>query len=102
MSRYIVSSSMFATHCPTLDCRIRPGRYIPRCAPRLSLTPRPDRESPMSVVVTPHPAWVMELDRALEPHRLAVLATPVVEHSAENQLVEAWMQNFLVAFYPVI
>jgi len=56
----------------------------------------------MSVHLTPHPAWVEELDRALEPHRLAVLTTPVVEHSAENQLVEAWMQNFLVAFYPVI
>ena len=56
----------------------------------------------MSVQLTPHPAWVEELDRALEPHRLAVLTTPVVEHSAENQLVEAWMQNFLVAFYPVI
>ena len=56
----------------------------------------------MAVQLTPHPAWVEELDRALEPYRLAVLTTPVVEHSAENQLVEAWMQNFLVAFYPVI
>lgn len=56
----------------------------------------------MSVQLTPHPAWVEELDHALEPHRLAVLTTPVVEHSAENQLVETWMQNFLVAFYPVI
>src|SRR3989442_1686567 len=102
MPRYIVSTPVFATHCPTLDCRIQPGRYIPRCAHRLPLTPRPDRESPMSVVVTPHPAWVMELDRALEPHRLAVLATPVVEHSAENTLVEKRMQDFLISFYPII
>ena len=56
----------------------------------------------MAVQLTPHPAWVEELDRALEPYRLAVLATPVVEHSSENQLMESWMQNFLVAFYPVI
>ncbi len=56
----------------------------------------------MSVHVTPHPAWIVELDRALEPHRLAVLATPVVEHSAENTLVEKHMQGFLVSFYPII
>ena len=56
----------------------------------------------MSVLVTPHPAWVEELDRALEPHRLGVLTTPVVEHSAENTLVEKRMQDFLVSFYPII
>ncbi len=56
----------------------------------------------MSVHVTPHPVWVEELDRELEPHRLAVLATPVVEHSAENTLVEKRMQDFLVSFYPII
>ena len=33
----------------------------------------------MSVQVTPHPEWVVDLDRALEPHRLAVLTTPVVD-----------------------
>src|SRR6266496_2875043 len=82
MSRYIVSTVVFATHCPTLDCRIRPGRYIPRCAHRSRLRRALSRESPMSVHVTPHPVWVEELDRELEPHRLAVLATPVVEHSA--------------------
>ena len=56
----------------------------------------------MSVQVTPHPEWVVDLDRALEPHRLAVLTTPVVEHSAENTLDERRMQDFLVAFYPII
>ena len=55
----------------------------------------------MSVQVTPHPEWVVDLDRALEPHRLAVLTTPVVEHSAENTLVEQRMQDFLIAFYPI-
>src|SRR5438094_5237398 len=56
----------------------------------------------MSVQVTPHPEWVVDLDRALEPHRLAVLTTPVVEHSAENTLVEQRMQDLLIAFYPII
>ena len=56
----------------------------------------------MSVQVTPHPEWVVDLDRALEPYRLAVLSTPVVEHSAENTLDERRMQDFLVAFYPII
>ena len=32
----------------------------------------------MAVQVTPHPAWVAELDAALEPSRLAILDTPVI------------------------
>src|SRR2546421_323210 len=54
------------------------------------------------VDVTPHPAWVADLDAALEPTQEAILKTPVIEDAAENRLVTAKIQNFLVAFYPII
>src|SRR2546428_2596407 len=54
------------------------------------------------VDVTPHPAWVADLDAALEPTQEAILQTPVIEDAAENRLVTAKIQNFLVAFYPII
>lgn len=56
----------------------------------------------MSVQVTPHPAWVADLDAALEPSRQAILDTKVIVHASENQLVDGKIQNFLVAFYPII
>src|SRR5437016_623302 len=56
----------------------------------------------MSVQVTPHPSWVAELDAALEPHREAILETPVVVEASENHLADGKVQNFLVAFYPII
>jgi len=56
----------------------------------------------MGVQVTPHPAWVADLDRALEPIQQTILNTPVVEDAAENCLAPAKIQNFLVAFYPII
>lgn len=56
----------------------------------------------MSVQVTPHPAWVAELDATLEPQRAAILDTPVIVDASENQLVDGEIQNFLVAFYPII
>src|SRR3989441_12252506 len=54
------------------------------------------------VDVTPHPAWVADLNAALEPTQEAILQTPVIEDAAENRLVTAKIQNFLVAFYPII
>jgi len=56
----------------------------------------------MAVQVTPHPAWVPDLDGALEPHREAILDTPVVVDASENRLIDGRIQNFLVAFYPII
>jgi len=56
----------------------------------------------MSVQVTPHPAWVAALDAALEPAREAILDTPVIVHASENALINGKIQNFLVAFYPII
>lgn len=56
----------------------------------------------MSVELTPHPAWVAGLDSELEPHRKAILDTPVVVDASENRLVDGEIQNFLVAFYPII
>ena len=56
----------------------------------------------MSVQVTPHPAWVAELDATLEPHREAILDTPVIVHASENALINGKIQDFLVAFYPII
>src|SRR5437879_10937485 len=57
---------------------------------------------PMSVQVTPHPRWVADLDAALDPSREAILDTSVIVHASENQLVDGRIQNFLVAFYPII
>src|SRR5947208_3386505 len=54
------------------------------------------------VDVTPHTAWVADLNAALEPTQEAILKTPVIEDAAENRLVTAKIQNFLVAFYPII
>jgi pyrroloquinoline quinone (PQQ) biosynthesis protein C len=56
----------------------------------------------MAVEITPHPAWVAELDATLEPSRQAILDTPVIIDASENQLVDGQIQNFLVAFYPII
>jgi pyrroloquinoline quinone (PQQ) biosynthesis protein C len=56
----------------------------------------------MSVQVTPNPAWVADLDAALDPGREAILDTPVIVHASENQLKDGRIQNFLVAFYPII
>src|SRR6266436_4949976 len=56
----------------------------------------------MAVEITPHPAWVAELDTALEPRRQAILDTPVIVDASENQLVDGQIQNFLVGFYPII
>lgn len=52
--------------------------------------------------VTPHPAWVAELDAALDPYRAAILDKPVVVDASENALVDGRIQNFLVGFYPII
>src|SRR5437867_12386244 len=57
---------------------------------------------PRPVDVTPRPAWVADLDAALAPTQEAILNTPVIEDAAENRLVTAKIQNFLVAFYPII
>src|ERR1043166_8304419 len=54
----------------------------------------------MSVQVTPHPAWVADLDAALDPSREAILDTPVIVHASENELVDGKIQNFLVARSP--
>ena len=56
----------------------------------------------MSVELTPHPTWVAGLDSELEPHRKAILDTPVVVDASENRLIDGEIQNFLVAFYPII
>jgi len=56
----------------------------------------------MSVQVTPHPAWVADLDATLDPSREAILDTNVIVHASENQLVDGKIQDFLVAFYPII
>src|SRR6266576_1906663 len=56
----------------------------------------------MSVQVTPHPTWVADLDAALDPGREAILDTPVIVDASENQLADGRIQNFLVAFYPII
>ena len=52
--------------------------------------------------VSPHPHWVADLNAALEPIQQAILNTPVIEDAAENRLVRDKIQNFLVAFYPII
>lgn len=52
--------------------------------------------------VLPHPDWVRDLDAALAPLQQAILNAPVIEHAAENQLVQPRIQDFLVAFYPIV
>lgn len=49
-----------------------------------------------------HPEWVDELHATLEPLRRAILLTPVVELAAVNRLEPRRIQEFLVAFYPII
>jgi pyrroloquinoline quinone (PQQ) biosynthesis protein C len=56
----------------------------------------------MSIHVTANPTWVADMDRALEPLREAILDLPVVVDASENRLADKAMQNFLVAFYPII
>ena len=52
--------------------------------------------------VTPHPRWVASLNATLDPIQRAILDTPVIEDAAENRLQADGIQNFLVAFYPVV
>jgi pyrroloquinoline quinone (PQQ) biosynthesis protein C len=52
--------------------------------------------------VTPHPRWVAAMDAALDPMQRAILTTPVIEDAAENRLQGDQIQNFLVAFYPIV
>src|SRR3989442_2498319 len=56
----------------------------------------------MGVQVTPHPGGVATRDGPREPIEKTILTTPVVEDAAENCLAPAKIQNFLVAFYPII
>lgn len=52
--------------------------------------------------MSPHAGWVGALNVILEPLQHAILQTPVVEHAAENRLEPHRIQEFLVAFYPVV
>jgi len=54
------------------------------------------------VQVTPHPSWVASLNATLDPIQRAILDTPVIEDAAENRLQADRIQDFLVAFYPVV
>lgn len=56
----------------------------------------------MSMQVTANPSWVAEMDQTLEPLRLAILDLRVVVDASENRLLDQPMQDFLVAFYPII
>src|SRR2546430_14376734 len=56
----------------------------------------------MSVQVTPHPAWVADLDATLDPRREAILDTRVIVHASENELVDGKIQTFVGGFYPII
>ena len=56
----------------------------------------------MSIQVTANPSWVTEMDAALEPLRQSILDTAVVVDASENRLIDGRIQNFLVAFYPII
>ena len=56
----------------------------------------------MAVQVMPDSRWVADLNAALEPMQQAILSTPVIEDAADNRLATARIQNFLVAFYPII
>jgi pyrroloquinoline quinone (PQQ) biosynthesis protein C len=49
-----------------------------------------------------HPPWVATLNATLEPLQDAILKTPVVEDAAQNRLEKHRIQEFLVAFYPII
>ena len=52
--------------------------------------------------VTPHPRWVASLNASLAPIQQAILNTSVIEDAAENRLQADGIQDFLVAFYPVV
>jgi pyrroloquinoline quinone (PQQ) biosynthesis protein C len=54
------------------------------------------------VRVTPHPRWVADLDAALAPLQQGILNTPVIEDASENRLEGPRIQDFLVAFYPMV
>jgi pyrroloquinoline quinone (PQQ) biosynthesis protein C len=56
----------------------------------------------MATPLTANPSWVADMDHALEPLRHKILDTPVVVHASENRLIDGQIQNFLVAFYPII
>lgn len=54
------------------------------------------------VKVTPHPAWVAELDAALEPLHQEILDLPLVVDASVNQQDDEGIRDFCVEFYPII
>ncbi len=54
------------------------------------------------VKVTPHPAWVADLDAALEPLQKDILDLPVVVDASVNQQDEKGIHAFCLEFYPII
>src|SRR6266576_1049181 len=105
MARYILSSHHFrSVRQVTIRLELARSSRAPtfHLAWPVTLLWRPGRGAAMAVQVTPHPSWVAELDSTLEPSRQAILDTPVIIDASENQLVDGQIQNFLVAFYPII
>lgn len=54
------------------------------------------------VKVTPHPAWVAEMDAALGPYQQRILDLPVVVDASVNQQDDDAIRDFCVEFYPII
>src|SRR5207302_3602691 len=107
LGRYILSSGYSrVVRQVTIRLELARSRRAPTFHPRSTCQTLPlscpGRGVSMAVQVTPHPAWVAELDTTLEPSRQAILDTPVIIDASENQLIDGQIQNFLVSFYPII
>jgi len=51
---------------------------------------------------TPHPAWVFEMDEALNPYREAIWASPLVQETSSGQLSLSQVHGWSTQFYPFV
>jgi pyrroloquinoline quinone (PQQ) biosynthesis protein C len=51
---------------------------------------------------TPHPAWVFEMDIALNPYREAIWASPLVQETSSGQLSLSQVHGWSTQFYPFV
>lgn len=56
----------------------------------------------MAIDVTPTPAWLAQLETAIEPARSRILDLPVVSNASRNGLEPRSIRNFMIEFYPII
>lgn len=60
------------------------------------------KESKKKKKFTPHPPWILELDRYIEPYRKAILECSIVQEASTGALSLRQMRAWMIQMYPFI